>query len=289
MRKQVKLQITVLGIAGLIGGASALTVQNALFGPTDDVATIEVVTQNMQAQIDAEAKKVADLNKALQDKDIELAEMATLMERREQAEREAAREIEKAEAAAKALARERAEQVRMSNYLAQLKAGVDDLNEMDLSANALKSAEDIRKALDIVEGMTVLYDKGFTMGFGKADKDLHVQLQATLIDEQQRIFPRLRDAFGPIMRAGLSGEGVSAVTTGEGYRSIRFTSEKFGDVAAVSDFHGQIHELLVRLRFSEASYMVSALDNEYALVEIKSMPDSQLTMNPLKHKVAMYH
>lgn len=73
---------------------------------------------------------------------------------------------------------------------------------------------------------------------------------------QTEAFPKLRDAFGPVLRQQIKQFEINARTIGKGYRKVEFSGQPFSNADNIDQFHDQVVVVLSQLRFSAADYKV---------------------------------
>ncbi|CAN0312216.1 unnamed protein product, partial [Chrysoparadoxa australica] len=129
-----------------------------------------------------------------------------------------------------------------------------------------------------LEEATKVYDQGFSLVLGLYEAEMHRQLKLAIVHAQEALLPKLRDDFGPLMREALADSGVTLVTIGQGYKTIKITSEEFTDSKAIEAFHAKIHKGLQRLRFTQADYYSQRSGEAFGAVSIDATPDNKLIL-----------
>lgn len=93
---------------------------------------------------------------------------------------------------------------------------------------------------------------------------------------QQTVLPRLRDAFGPILRKQLWEHDISAKTFGKGYRTIQFVGGAFAANSNIKAFNDEMWETFNILRFKQVRYKWYAEASEYTRFNVGSPDDDKL-------------
>lgn len=166
-----------------------------------------------------------------------------------------------------------------SSYLAVLAVRYDDLEGRAISDYDLSSIESIGASLDEIDREVLMFAEGMKYNFSDAQRELYEQYRVALLSHQSDVLPSFRDAFGPAMRLRLEGSGYSAKTTEKGYRTAAFKSDEFYSTSTIQNFHADVHELMVRLRFKEAVYMDADGVQIFGTVEFTPVPDDSLLLN----------
>lgn len=104
---------------------------------------------------------------------------------------------------------------------------------------------------------------------------------------QAEAFPKLRDAFGPILRQQIAQLQVSAVTSGQGFKTVRFSGQPFSAAANIDEFHDQVKIVLFQLRFEKAEYKAARDTPTLKTLPVSSLNDNELVVwvDDLKYEV----
>lgn len=95
---------------------------------------------------------------------------------------------------------------------------------------------------------------------------------------QAAAFPKLRDAFGPILRKQIAQVQVSAITIGQDFKTVQFTGQPFSSAANIDEFHGQVQVVLYQLRFEKADYKADKSGAVLKSVPISTLKDKNLVV-----------
>ena len=95
---------------------------------------------------------------------------------------------------------------------------------------------------------------------------------------QAEAFPKLRDAFGPILRKQIAQVQVSAITIGQGFKTVQFTGQPFSAAANIDEFHSQVQVVLYQLRFEKAEYKTAKNTAVLKTVSISSLGDKDMVV-----------
>jgi len=93
---------------------------------------------------------------------------------------------------------------------------------------------------------------------------------------QQTVLPRLRDAFGPVLRKQLWEHDISAKTIGKGYRTIQFVGGAFAANSNIKAFNDEMWETFNILRFKQVRYKWYAEASDYTRFKVESPDDDKL-------------
>jgi hypothetical protein len=117
------------------------------------------------------------------------------------------------------------------------------------------SLDSVQFVLGQIERWATLYRQGsaaFTL-MGKDEKVRH-EFKAALADMQAKVFPMLRDKYGPAAREKLWIANGSARTFGSGYRTVEFVASAFVLNRNIAEIQEKAFPLLMKLRFTSAIY-----------------------------------
>lgn len=171
---------------------------------------------------------------------VRIAEIERRREERE-AEREAIRAQEAEQAAVQA-------QNRFEAALARAVA------EVDGPLTLPTSMEDIGAFLARVdrqaEPFVLVADASPTPGQLEQLRALRAEVTAF----QEREFPRVRDALGPLLRRALWIDDTTARTTGPGFRTLELTSYRYTLNRNIQADFDPVRETLIQLRFSNVMF-----------------------------------
>lgn len=95
---------------------------------------------------------------------------------------------------------------------------------------------------------------------------------------QAEAFPKLRDAFGPILRKQITQLQVSAVTSGQSFKTVRFSGQPFSVTDNIDDFHGEVKGVLFQLRFEKAEYKAARDTSTLKTLPVGSLSDKALVI-----------
>lgn len=137
--------------------------------------------------------------------------------------------------------------------------------------------EKIEAVLRVIERGVLLYERGSEMVLDEESRDLRSRLKERISSKQIRIFPKLRDKYGPLLRDKLWIDDGSANTVGKGYRTIKIYHGSFALNREIQELHTELMPLLISLRFTRAEYhWVDSEYAEYVWYEMEPPKDSEL-------------
>lgn len=79
-------------------------------------------------------------------------------------------------------------------------------------------------------------------------------LYSALSVVQKRMFPRLRDDYGPVVRQRLWEHDGKARTIGTGFRTVEFVAGAFAANRNIKSMQESLYPTLMQLRFTRAQY-----------------------------------
>ena len=173
-------------------------------------------------------------------------------------------EIDKAEAFALNFAKKidrlqnTVEQFDVKNYTSQLTGVHTALNEFDSWASFIGEGVALNLSADASIKLKTLYD--------------------TIERVQQKSLPALRDQYGPLIRAEFAKltPAKSAMTIGNGYKTLLLTGTEFKDEEAVDQFHTANLELFINMRFDKITYRARKGDRKPTIKSIGENADKLL-------------
>jgi len=146
-------------------------------------------------------------------------------------------------------------------------------DSFNTSRNKIETIEEVNFQLSLIDGWAKRLDevKDFTL-----DSD-GVSASSEVYDEikkyQSAIFPKLRDLYGPIAKRELWIDNGTARTIGSSYKEIEIISPMFIVNRAINDFHIEIEDSLLRMRFTRATYKWVKSGGAYSYVKLKTPSD----------------
>ena len=97
-------------------------------------------------------------------------------------------------------------------------------------------------------------------------------------DVQNQAFPKLRDAFGPILRQQAQLHNVSARTVGLKFKLVEFYGQPFSAMANINQFNARVRIALFQLRFEKADYKLTRNSEALRSIEISAFKDSDMVV-----------
>lgn len=196
-------------------------------------------------------------------------------EERADAERKAAERAERNRRVA-----ERQEQLkkdRHDRYVAQLKREISGFKNFDVSQyTGSKSGALLVNAL--FTAWAKIYDDGNAVELTPAAIELRRELREGAIKIQIQALPKIRDAYGPMMRKLLWEQDMSAKTFGDSFRTVEFVGGAFAANRNIKAFNDSLWETFVILRFKQVRYKWYAEADEYTRYSVESPDDGDFVM-----------
>lgn len=134
--------------------------------------------------------------------------------------------------------------------------------EYYLASEKNLDVEKIEHLADTLERDVRVYARGKQINLDEEGRALHARLKERLSSKQSRLFPKLRDKYGPLLRANLWIDDGSAKTVSRGYRTIKIYHGSFALNRSVQEAHNALILLLLKLRFTRAEY--HWIESDYA-------------------------
>lgn len=101
-------------------------------------------------------------------------------------------------------------------------------------------------------------------------------LKAKVINLQKSEFPKLRKAYGAILKEKLWVENINVKTIGTGYTILEFEGGVFASNKNIQDTQETFRDMLNQLRFKRTNYKWYEYDDEYTYYSMKTGKDSDL-------------
>ena len=104
------------------------------------------------------------------------------------------------------------------------------------------------------------------------------QFKKRAAEFQRRVFPQLRDAYGPALSKVLWEYDVQARTFGAGFRTIEMVGALFAANRNIKEVHGKTVDQLRRLRFNRVQYKWIEHAEKYSYDDIECPDDGDLVI-----------
>lgn len=160
------------------------------------------------------------------------------------------------------------------DYIATIKREIDQLEKYE--SRNYDSALSIRVALAFIDMRIAIIERNENHSLNGDETLLLKKLKDKMIAHQSKIFPKLRDDFGPVTRNILWEHDLSARTFGAGFRTIEFTGAAFAANRNIKEMQVEMYSGLSRLRFKQSRYKWFKEADEYTFYNIKSPDDTKL-------------
>ena len=201
-------------------------------------------------------------------------------EAKKMAEAKAAREAEAVAAAAARAAEARAarqaeQEAKIAAYIEQLDREIASIPGVQVSKYTSDTSP-INTGLLLIGAWALLYEEGDSLDFNEEVRKKRQQFRQLLVRKQAKMLPLMRDAYGPAMRRQLWEADGSARTIGAGYRTVEFVSAAFARNANIKQFHLEIRENLMMMRFTRAQYKWIKLASEFSYYTMESPEDTEI-------------
>ena len=177
----------------------------------------------------------------------------------------------------KSLVREQEAEAEANAYLAQVEREIAGLDNFDVSTYTA-SKETITIGLALFSVWADLARKASHHKLSPSQKKRVEVYRNKVRRVQANSLPRLRDAYGPVLRKSLWQFDMEASTYGAGYRTIEFVGGVFAANRNIEEFHGQMRETLHQLRFKEARYKWYKGADRFTYYKLDSPPDTELVV-----------
>lgn len=165
-----------------------------------------------------------------------------------------------------------------NKYIERLKRELEGIPNVKVETYT-KSKETIKFGVVLLNLWAVLAEEGNKFdSFSKSEQKLLKRFKTKVSSAQVKIFPKLRDAYGPIVRKELWEHDISAKTFGKGYRTIDFVGGLFAANKNIKQVHQSLIYMLREMRFRKTQYKWYKGDSEFTYFNIESPKDSELVI-----------
>lgn len=142
----------------------------------------------------------------------------------------------------------------------------------------MQSMEDVGEYLSIFNLWAYAYQDGTGFNLNTDEAKLLAAFRQKAEVVQAEAFPKLRDAFGPILRKQIAQLEISAVTSGQGFKTVRFSGRPFSVADNIDDFHAEVKVVLFQLRFEKAEYKADRNAPTLKTLPVSSLNDKALVI-----------
>ncbi|MBL4749295.1 MAG: hypothetical protein JKX71_01700 [Amylibacter sp.] len=164
---------------------------------------------------------------------------------------------------------------KIKAYMEQLNREIASIPNVQASTYT-DNVTSINIGLLLFGAWAVLYEEGQYLDLDAAAQKKRKKFRQILVKKQVYLLPKLRDAYGPAMRAQLWEADGSAKTIGAGYRTVEFVSAAFAANANIKKIHTDIRENLMMLRFTRAQYKWYKGASEFSYYTLKVPKDRDI-------------
>lgn len=120
--------------------------------------------------------------------------------------------------------------------------------------------------------------KADTYTLDEKDKATMAEFRKVLSRKQKEIFPKMRDAYGPIIRETLWEHDITAKTVGAGFNKVEFTGGAFAANRNIKDFQKNIRMPMEMLRFKETRYRWYEDADKYTYYTLETLNDADIAV-----------
>lgn len=142
----------------------------------------------------------------------------------------------------------------------------------------MQTMEDVNRYLNTFNLWAMACQDARYFNLNAAETKMLQTFRQTAAAIQTEAFPRLRDAFGPILRSQITQKDVSGRTIGQGCRIADFYGPPFSDAANIRNFHGQVKAVLIKLRFAQADYRLTAKGPAVQAITVSNFADDDMVV-----------
>lgn len=151
----------------------------------------------------------------------------------------------------------------------------------------MQSMEDVGEYLSTFNLWAYACQDGSSFNLNADEARLLAAFRQKAESVQAEAFPKLRDAFGPILRKQIAQLQVSAVTSGPGFKTVRFSGQPFSTAGNIDEFHTQVNIVLLQLRFEKADYKAANNTPTLKTLPVSNLNDKEMVVwvDDLKYEV----
>lgn len=110
------------------------------------------------------------------------------------------------------------------------------------------------------------------------EKSARADLLAVISKKQKQNLPKIRDAYGPILRQLLWEDDITAKTVGDGFRTVELVGALFAANRNIQTAQETIHETLLKLRFTQARYRWYREADEFTYYKLEPPKDGDVVI-----------
>jgi len=162
------------------------------------------------------------------------------------------------------------------DYLEQVRRELKSLSKFSVRTHT-KSKDSIMTCLLLFGSWTLIVEEA--AGYRIESKE-HLDLVSKMKKEVRRVqrlaFPKLRDAYGPLVRKDLWEDDMSAKTFGARFTVIEFVGRAFAANRNIKKWNQRVRETLRMLRFKQVRYKWIKSATEYTYFTLDAKPDDAL-------------
>lgn len=160
------------------------------------------------------------------------------------------------------------------DFKAQLNGEIESLKTFDGS-----QYRDEISSIQIEIALFVTWANMIEKAAAHSDKQINKlgkTLETKIIALQKAEFPRLRKAYGEILKDKLWTENIEVATKGNGHTTLEFVGALFASNKNKQDTQQMLSEMLHLLRFKRTNYKWYKYDEEYTYYSMTTKRDGEL-------------
>jgi len=164
---------------------------------------------------------------------------------------------------------------KKDKYITRLKRELDSLSKYKVDIY-LGEKDSIILGVALFSAWAMVAEEGENFTLSNEESVLLKRFKSKVASVQSKALPRLRDAYGPAVRAALWEHDMSAKTFGTGFHTIEFVGGAFASNRNIKEFQSNIYDMLHLMRFKQARYKWYKQADEYTYYNINSHKDTEL-------------
>lgn len=166
-----------------------------------------------------------------------------------------------------------------SKYIKKLKKQLSKVRNFNVE-DCTSSKDSILLCASRFSGWAETAEEGKEYNLFENQEKILSKFKRELSSLQRKALPRLRDAYGPVLRKELWENDISAKTIGKGYKIIEFVGGVFAANRNIKSFQEGLtkSKALIILRFNRTRYKWYKRADEYTYYDIDTPKDSDLVV-----------
>lgn len=161
-------------------------------------------------------------------------------------------------------------------YIERLQRELDSLNKNGIEV--LKTADGFQIVLAVFAAYAINIEEAQKYDLVPEDKAVLERFKKKVASEQKRVFPIIRDAYGPLAREKGWVHDMSVRTFGPGYRTIEFVAGMFAANRNIQGFAEGMTETMALYRFKRIRFKWYEDADKYTYYDLDTPKDTDFVI-----------